>query len=287
MWLGADRDCRAAAGRATPSPGVPSPTWFTARKCSRPLASVGPTLQEILREHRLAYLYGCVAADIVQAKNYTRSLYTHCHCWPVGWQIVEAATQRARARVRLRLPVAPRGRRLLAQPLRAGAADRQLRGARARATSTGRPASTPRSARDRRRLIREVFEHRYPDCDRLVERVVERTLFSFRTNKRIFDSVMAVQRLGAVAGAGARPRFALALPAARSPRSSASTACASPPSTTCWRAASGAHASAPTRRAATRSSAPTRSARKLRALRRRGQLTDAIVAELRGLSPAA
>ena len=41
--------------------------------------------------HRLPYLYGCIAADIVQAKKYTRSLYTHCHCWPVGWQILEAA----------------------------------------------------------------------------------------------------------------------------------------------------------------------------------------------------
>jgi hypothetical protein len=37
--------------------------------------------------------------------------------------------------------------------------------------------------------------HRYDDCDDVVERVVERTLFSFRTNKRIFSSVMAVQQL--------------------------------------------------------------------------------------------
>src|SRR2546430_13160424 len=51
-------------------------------------------------------------------------------------------------------------------------------------------------ARDRWRLMSTVFDHRYPDCDRLVERVVERTLFSFKTNKRIFSSVMAVQRLG-------------------------------------------------------------------------------------------
>jgi hypothetical protein len=37
--------------------------------------------------------------------------------------------------------------------------------------------------------------HRYDDCDDVVERVVERTLFSFRTNKRIFSSLMAVQQL--------------------------------------------------------------------------------------------
>ena len=51
---------------------------------------------------------------------------------------------------------------------------------------------------------RRCFEHRYPDCDRLVERVVERTLFSFRTNKRIFDSVMALQQARAVAAHGPR-----------------------------------------------------------------------------------
>ena len=55
------------------------------------LSILGPALQEILRENRFAYLYGCVAADIVVGKKYTRSLYTHCHCWPVGWQIAEAA----------------------------------------------------------------------------------------------------------------------------------------------------------------------------------------------------
>src|SRR5207244_9953445 len=55
------------------------------------LSILGSTLQEILRENRFAYLYGCVAADIVVGKKYTRSLYTHCHCWPVGWQIAEAA----------------------------------------------------------------------------------------------------------------------------------------------------------------------------------------------------
>jgi hypothetical protein len=56
------------------------------------LSSLAPALQEILRRHRYPYLYGCIAADIMHAKRYTRSLYTHCHCWPVGWQIVDSAT---------------------------------------------------------------------------------------------------------------------------------------------------------------------------------------------------
>src|SRR5262245_30087235 len=58
------------------------------------LANLGvltETFRELLGAHRLPYLYGCVAADIFHAKKYTRSLYTHCHCWPVGWQLVDAA----------------------------------------------------------------------------------------------------------------------------------------------------------------------------------------------------
>ena len=48
------------------------------------LSSLSPALQEILGKARLQYLYGNIAADIMHAKRYTRSLYTHCHCWPVG-----------------------------------------------------------------------------------------------------------------------------------------------------------------------------------------------------------
>ena len=45
------------------------------------------------------------------------------------------------------------------------------------------------------RRLREVVGQLYPDCDELMERVIERTLFSFRTNKRIFNSVMALHRV--------------------------------------------------------------------------------------------
>ena len=43
--------------------------------------------------------------------------------------------------------------------------------------------------------VRSVLQGNYSDCDRLVERVIEHTLFSFKTNKRIFDSLMAVHKL--------------------------------------------------------------------------------------------
>jgi hypothetical protein len=44
------------------------------------------------------------------------------------------------------------------------------------------------------RRVRAVVSRVYPGCDDLMERTVERTLFSFKTNKRIFNSVMALHR---------------------------------------------------------------------------------------------
>jgi hypothetical protein len=249
------------------------------------LSILGPRLQEILRENPLAYLYGCVAADIVQAKKYTRSLYTHCHCWPVGWQIAEAARgEREQAFaygylshlagdvfshnqfVPIQLVVSYQARTLrhVYWEARFDAAQ----------------------ARDRARLLHAVFEHRYPDCDRLVERVVERTLFSFKTNKRIFNSVMALQRLEQWQGMMRRlsDRSRYPLPPAEIDRFNALCTGAIRDLLQRGQRSACQHAD-PTGREALARAATLR--RKLRALKRRGQMTDAIVAELRALAPAA
>jgi len=245
------------------------------------LNTVGPALQEILRAHRLVYLYGCVAADIVQAKKYTRNLYTHCHCWPVGWQVVEsAATEREQAfawgylshlagdvyshnhfvPVQLVVSYPSRALKHIYWEARFDAAQQ----------------------RDRWRLIRTVFEHRYPDCDRLMERVVERTLFSFKTNKRIFHSVMALQRLeqwqSLVKRLSNRSRYEL--PHGEIDRFNGMCIGAIHDLLEQGRK-SACQKLDPTGREALGQAEALR--RKLRALHRRGRITDAIVAELRGL----
>jgi hypothetical protein len=249
------------------------------------LSILGPALQQMLREHRLPYLYGCVAADIVQAKKYTRSLYTHCHCWPVGWQIAAAArSEREQAfaygylshlagdvyshnhfvPVQLIVSYQARTLRHVYWEARFDAAQE----------------------RDRWRLIRKVFEHRYPDCDRLVERVVERTLFSFRTNKRIFNSVMALQQLDQwqdmVRRLSARSRYPLTAPEIER----FNTLCTGAIQDLLLRGKRSAcqHADPTGREALARAE---RLRLKLRTLRRRGQVNEAISAELRALAPAA
>jgi hypothetical protein len=249
------------------------------------LSILAPSLQEILRAHRFAYLYGCLAADITQAKKYTRSLYTHCHCWPVGWQIVETARgEREQAFaygylshlaadvyshnhfVPVQMIVSYRARTLghIYWEARFDAAQRH----------------------DRARLVRSVLAHRYPDCDRLVERVVERTLFSFRTNKRIFNSVMAVQKLeqwqGMMRRLSARSRY----PLPESEIARFDTLCVGAIQDLLARGRESACQQAdPTgKEALTRAE---RLRRKLRALRRRGRLDEAIAAELEALQSAA
>ena len=249
------------------------------------LALLTGPLEALLRDHRFAYLYGCVAADIFHAKKYTRSLYTHCHCWPVGWQIVDAArNEREEAfaygylshlaadvyshnhfvPVQLVLSFESRTLRHLYWEARFDAAQ----------------------DRDRWRLIRSVLGHRYRDLDRLVERVVERTLFSFKTNKRIFDSLMALQQLDQwqvmVRGLGERSRYPL--PATEVDRFNGLCVSAIQDLLLHGRDSACQHAD-PTGRDALAQAAALR--RKLRALTRKGEVPAVVADGLRALRPTA
>ncbi|RMF25214.1 MAG: hypothetical protein D6760_01490, partial [Deltaproteobacteria bacterium] len=158
------------------------------------LTSLPPALQALLEVHADRYLYGCIGADIIQAKSYTRDLAQHCHRWPVAWKLVSSARtdpQRAFAwgyMTHLGADIVSHNHFVPSQLLRSfdsRAAGHAYWEARA-------------DALQRRRYwnrVREVLEGDYRDCDRLVERVVENTLFSFKTNKRIFDSLMALSKL--------------------------------------------------------------------------------------------
>lgn len=158
------------------------------------LSTVPMWLQELLAAHRSAYLYGCIAPDIMHAKRYTRTVYTHCHCWRVGWQVVAAAQsdrERAFAHGYLSHLVGDVHSHNHFVPIRlVRTYDRIGLGhlyweARFDAAQEGAPWQ----------LVRSVLSRRTDDLDDLVERTVERTLFSFRTNKRIFSSLLLLQQL--------------------------------------------------------------------------------------------
>ncbi|HEY5641006.1 MAG TPA: zinc dependent phospholipase C family protein, partial [Dehalococcoidia bacterium] len=158
------------------------------------LSTAPAVLQEILAAHRVAYLYGCIAPDIMHAKRYTRTVYTHCHCWRVGWQVVAAARtdrERAFAHGYLSHLVGDVHSHNHFVPVRLVTTYDALGmghvywEARFDAAQHGAPWQ----------LVRHVLSRPTADLDDLVERTVERTLFSFRTNKRIFSSLLLVQQL--------------------------------------------------------------------------------------------
>jgi hypothetical protein len=176
------------------------------------LNTLPAALQEILRAFPETYLYGCVGAHIIQPKKFTRDLRYHCHSWNVGWQVLEGArsdSERAFAYGYLTHLAADTYSHNYFVPLQL------IVSFRARALKhvyweARFDAMHPEA--DWRRL-RDVVSRLYPDCDELMERVVERTLFSFRTNKRIFNSVMALHRVdqwrSAMLRLGSRSRYPL------------------------------------------------------------------------------
>lgn len=151
-------------------------------------------MQALLSANAGCYLYGCVGADIIQAKAYTRDVSTHCHRWPVAWRIVEeASTDREKAfawgyMTHLAADIVSHNHFVPSSLLRSfpspalGHAYWE-----ARADALQDP--------EHRGMVRQLLAGSYRDCDALVGRVVEHTLLSLKTNKRIFDSMLALSKL--------------------------------------------------------------------------------------------
>jgi hypothetical protein len=158
------------------------------------LIILGISLQRLLRRHRLEYLYGCIGADITQAKKYTRAQQAHCHSWPVGWSLVERAdndAQRAFAYgylTHLAGDVYSHNHYVPTQLIVSFRA-RTLRHTYWEARFDAQQQAANRW------LVRELRGHHFPECDALVRDVVSRTLFSFRTDKRIFRGFIAIHDL--------------------------------------------------------------------------------------------
>ncbi len=158
------------------------------------LTILGLSLQRLLRRHRLEYLYGCIGADITQAKKYTRAQQAHCHSWPVGWSLLERAesdAQRAFAYgylTHLTGDVYSHNHFVPTQLIVSFRA-RTLRHIYWEARFDTQQHAVHRG------IIRELRGHRFPECDALVKEVVSRTLFSFRTDKRIFRGFIAIHDL--------------------------------------------------------------------------------------------
>ncbi len=151
-----------------------------------------PAVRALLERYPIHYLYGSVAADISFAKKYV-SEGRHCHHWPVGEEILAAADTDALQAV---------GFGYLSH-LAADTIAHNLYVPR-RLLLTSTTAAVGHTYWEHRMDVhlgrdylekarRLVLGHDHEDADALFDSVLESTLFSFRTNRRIFRGMIQVQ----------------------------------------------------------------------------------------------
>jgi hypothetical protein len=153
------------------------------------LALLPAAVADMLRRYPLDYLYGCIAADITFAKNYA-PVGRNCHHWHVGEELYEMAESDANRACALGYLTHLGGdtiahnyflpRRLLTS---------------ANTQAIGHSYWEHRLdvhlgqayLRAAYHLITD-FDHAHND--RFIDRVLDRTLFSFQTNQRIFKGMI-------------------------------------------------------------------------------------------------
>ncbi|NLC71957.1 MAG: zinc dependent phospholipase C family protein [Desulfuromonadaceae bacterium] len=139
------------------------------------------------------FLYGCVSADITIGKKFTHHLQ-HCHSWRVGKKILEAADSDSRLACALGY-LAHLGADTIGHsffvPYKM-----------VRSYNTPMLRHTYWEVRleakvdpEIWKLAREISRRNFRDNDAMMQQVIAETLFSFRTNKQIFNSLLLLSRL--------------------------------------------------------------------------------------------
>ena len=150
-------------------------------------------LQQLLRAWPQDFLYGCISADITLGKKFTHYLQ-HCHSWRMGGQILAAAQtepQQACAYGYLAHLAADTVAHSYFVPFKM-----------VRTFNTVLLKHTYWEMRAEAlvdpkiwQLARGVARKHYRSNDALLRNVLSDTLFSFSTNKRLFNSLLLLNRL--------------------------------------------------------------------------------------------
>lgn len=152
-----------------------------------------PALQALLLAHPNDFLYGCLSADITVGKKYTHYL-RNCHSWTMGKKILEnARTDREKAcgwgyLVHLAADCVAHSYFIPYKTVRTFNSTLHNHAYwEMRIESRIQPQIWS--------LAREVAAGDNRDNDRMLRSVLARTLFSFGTNKRIFNSIILLSQI--------------------------------------------------------------------------------------------
>jgi hypothetical protein len=157
------------------------------------LAQLPDSLRLLLSAHPNDYLYGCISADITLGKKYTHYL-KHCHSWRMGRKILEQATtesQQACAYGYLSHLAADSVAHSYFVPFKLMRTYNSVLLKHAywelRFEAHVSPEIWP--------LARSIGRKDFSTNDTLMRGVLADTIFSFGTNKRLFNSLLLLNRL--------------------------------------------------------------------------------------------
>ena len=157
------------------------------------LKALAPSVAAIIGNHPFDFLYGTIAADITIGKKFTHYLQ-HCHRWRIGQKVLDKAgddSQKACAYGYLSHLAADCIAHNYFVPYK---------------VMRSFPSLTLKHAywemRFENYVEKEIWEtgkkvsrEHFEKNDQLLRKVVSDTIFSFATNKRIFNSILLVSRL--------------------------------------------------------------------------------------------
>lgn len=157
------------------------------------LGHLPAAMQPILQQHPLDFLYGCISADITLGKKYTHYL-RNCHSWRMGHKVLKAADsdrQRACGYGYLAHLAADTVAHSYFVPFKM-----------IRTFNTVMLKHTYWEVRveanvdpDVWGLARKIARKNFSVNDNMMRSVLSDTIFSFSTNKRIFNSLLLLNRL--------------------------------------------------------------------------------------------
>jgi len=150
-------------------------------------------LQNLLSNHTFDFLYGCISADITLGKKYTHHL-RHCHSWRIGRKILEVADsdrQRACAYGYLAHLAADTVAHSYFVPVK------MIRSFNTALLNHAYWEVRVEAGVDAGAwlLARQIAQQNFSVNDAMMRRVLSNTIFSFTTNKRIFNSLLLLNRL--------------------------------------------------------------------------------------------
>ncbi|OGQ04415.1 MAG: hypothetical protein A2W61_07125 [Deltaproteobacteria bacterium RIFCSPLOWO2_01_44_7] len=152
-----------------------------------------PTVRALIETYRDDFIYGAVSPDIIVGKKYAGAIY-HCHNWSIGKLILEEAQtdmERAAAWGYLTHLAADTVAHNYFVPFKI-----------IRSFSTRSLSHVYWEMRYDLHIpdhcwkeFKHVIRQDYRPFDHLLERVLKKTIFSFRTNKKIFNSILILQKM--------------------------------------------------------------------------------------------